>query len=185
MIYECFARFRKPSFGSPCNLSRQRGGWGQVRTLCDEPRERRRLQSTRPCPGKPPVIVPEATMCSFSRNVSSSSLLFLHRLFLTRSMPERISSRAVVFFSRRRELLFLVFSGLFPELFIETGKNVLFQFHSPNSCQDMSRAFIDVIKIDFKSLFSFHITPTPTSRDFYSSFSYLNSSDKSDVTCLC
>lgn len=98
MIYECFARFRKPSFGSPCNLSRQRGGWGQVRTLCDEPRERRRLQSTRPCPGKPPVIVPEATMCSFSRNVSSSSLLFLHRLFLTRSMPERIPSRAVVFF---------------------------------------------------------------------------------------
>lgn len=78
-----------------------------------------------------------------------------------------------------------MFSGLFPELFTETGKNVLFQFHSPNSCQDMSRAFIDVIKIDFKSLFSFHITPTPTSGDFYSSFSYLNSSDKSDVACLC
>lgn len=139
MIYECFSRFRKPSFGSPRNLSRQRGGWGKVRRLpCDEPRERRRLQSTRPCPGKTPVIVLEATMCSFSRNASSSSFLFLHLFFLTRSMPERIPSRAVVVFFCRRELLFLVFSGLFPELFIETGKNVLFQFHSPNSCHEHS-----------------------------------------------
>ena len=37
---------------------------GQVKRLCDEPKVRRRLQGTRPCPGKPPVNVPEATMCS-------------------------------------------------------------------------------------------------------------------------